>query len=138
MLDITILFKQVFKAEAEVEQNLYARLLCGQLFEFAEDVPEMLGKNFRNTISKIPQHEVLMSELNRLMKEFHSKKVKFSSVIKNVRHNVSSHKDIDGLKQIYFIQELDFQTIIYAFLEINNWYCELAGYELKFADEGAK
>ena len=66
----------------------------------------MFGKDFRNIISHSPQHEVLTNELNRLMKEFHSEKVKFSSVIRDVRHNVSSHKDPDGLKQIYLIQEL--------------------------------
>jgi hypothetical protein len=47
ILDILILFKQILSTNSDTEQNLFARLICAQLYEFLENVPKIFGKKYR-------------------------------------------------------------------------------------------
>jgi hypothetical protein len=131
ILDITISFKYILKAESEVEQNLFTRLMCSQLYEFINDLPiKIVGKRFRKTMSQLPQkNEELIKELNRVMKILNSNGTRFLKDFYSIRNNVAFHKDIDGMNQIKLIEELDFDKIITGFLKINDWFTEWSGFE---------
>jgi|GEM_PF-6730139 hypothetical protein len=141
MLDITVLFKYALTAEYEFERNLFMRLMCGQIYEFANDLPvKILGKNFREMLLILPFKDVeLEKELNRIMKLLNLYKNAFIKEFHIIRNNVSSHKDIDGMNQMKIIEELDFDKITLVFGGITDWATEWGHFEMrlfKLAEKG--
>ena len=123
LLDIVMLFNNLLRTKSGAEQNLFARLICVQLYDLFEKVPDMFGKKYRIKTSHLLKYDGgLVKELNKLMTEFNSHKNKFAPVFKYIRNNVSAHRDIDGMKQIKLIEGMDFGSIVEAFIKIINWY----------------
>ena len=123
LLDLCILFKLFLESKSDTEQNVLIRLICGQLYEFSEDVPTMFGKKYRELLSGFPDSENLTNALNRnVIKEFQNTKQRHSDFLKVIRHNVSHHKDIDALWQYYLINDIDFNWGIKAYMDFVQWY----------------
>lgn len=76
--EIPILRKSITKIpNNKIENNLLLRILCGQLYEFSEDIPKMLGKKYRFFLEMYPNYELLKKELNsNLIKDFNEIKVR--------------------------------------------------------------
>jgi quinol monooxygenase YgiN len=130
ILDLAILFNYFLKADNLTEKKLFARLISSQLYEYIQDNPEILGKKYRDFISKLNDPE-LMSELNELSKEFNSHKKKHEKFLKEIRNNISSHKDINGILQAKLIQNLDINDVSIAFLEITKSFAKYYKFEKK-------
>lgn len=123
ILDLCILFKLYLESKSETEQNLLIRLICGQLYEFSEDVPTMFGKKYRELLTNFPNSEQLLDTLNKqVIKEFLVIKNRHNDFLKLIRHNVSHHKDIDALWQHYLINDIDFNWGIKAYIDFTQWY----------------
>jgi len=70
--DLCVLFKLYLESNYESEKNTLVRLICGQLYEFTEDVQEILGKKYRELLKRFPNSEELTRILNdEVVKEFH-------------------------------------------------------------------
>ncbi len=123
MLDICILFKLFLESDSDTEQNLMIRLICGQLYEFSEDVPTMFGKKYRDLLSNFPEIDNLTNTLNKnVIREFQICKQRNVDFLKIIRHNVSHHKDIDALWQHYLINDIDFNWGIKAYMDFVHWF----------------
>lgn len=134
ILDVCILFKLYLESnKLNTQQNLLLRLICGQLYEFVEDVPELFGKNYRLLLAKFPDPEEMTKSLNQnVIKEFNLIKSRHSEFLKLIRHNVAHHKDIDALWQYYLITEIDFNWAIKAYIDIVRWYVvNFSDFEMK-------
>jgi uncharacterized protein YbaR (Trm112 family) len=126
LLDLCILFKLFLESKSDIEQNVLIRLICGQLYEFSEDVPTMFGKKYRELLSGFPDSENLTNVFNgTIIKEFQNTKQRHSDFLKVIRHNVSHHKDIDALWQYYLINDIDFTWGIKAYLDFVQWYVSI-------------
>ena len=112
ILDLSVLFNTLLNSKTDNEQNLFARLICGQLYELNEDVPKILGKKYRNLLAKWPKYKEIESELNYLIKKFHNNKAKYIDQLKEIRHNIAHHRDIDGIVQHDLIESLDFNLVV--------------------------
>ncbi len=122
MLDLCILFKLFLEGNSDTEQNLLVRLICGQLYEFSEDVPKMFGKKYRELLANFPDSDNLADNLKIVMKGFNECKRRHTKFLKIIRHNVSHHKDIDALFQYYIINEIDFNYGTTAYMDFIDWY----------------
>ena len=123
MLDICILFKLFLESNSDTEQNLMIRLICGQLYEFSEDVPTMFGKKYRELLNNFPETLNLTETLNKdVIREFQNCKQSNVDFLKTIRHNVSHHKDIDALWQYYLINDIDFNWGIQAYMDFVQWF----------------
>lgn len=136
LLDLCILFKLFLDSKSDTEQNVLIRLICGQLYEFSEDVPTMFGKKYRELLSGFPNPENLTDILNKkVLKEFHNTKQRHNDFLKVIRHNVSHHKDIDALWQYYLINDIDFNWGIKAYMDFVYWYANnYSDFELTLID----
>ncbi len=71
LLDLCVLFKLYLVSNSEVEKNVLIRAICGQLYEFSEDVLEIFGKKYRELLNLFPNSEQITKELNGcVIKEF--------------------------------------------------------------------
>lgn len=123
LLDLCILFKLHLESSSDAEQNTLIRLICGQLYEFTEDVPTLFGKKYRELLSSFPNSAELINDLNsNVIREFNILKSRHVDFLKIIRHNVSHHKDIDALRQYYLINDIDFNLGIRAYIDFIQWY----------------
>ncbi len=122
LLDLCILFKHYSNTTSETEQNLFARLICGQLYEFTEDVPKLFGKKYRKSLSDLPEADKFTSELNLVIKIFIERSNKYKDTLKTIRHNISHHRDIDGVLQVKLIEQLDFKFVTDAYIDLTQWF----------------
>jgi hypothetical protein len=122
LLDLCVLFKHYANSTSETEQNLFARLICGQLYEFTEDVPKLFGRKYRKLLSTLPEPSKWNDVLNLIMKEFNERSNRHKENLKIVRHNISHHRDIDGVLQVRLMEELDFRFVTEAYTELTEWF----------------
>jgi uncharacterized protein YbaR (Trm112 family) len=140
LLDLCILFKLHLESNSEVEQNTLIRLICGQLYEFTEDIPTLFGKKYRELLNNFPNSADLINDLNcNVIKEFNILKSQHVEFLKIIRHNVSHHKDSDALWQYYLINDIDFNWGIKAYIDFINWYAtHYSDFELTIIDIAMK
>lgn len=139
LLDLNVLFKLYLESDSEIEKNVLIRSICGQLYEFSEDVLEIFGEKYRMLLNQFPNPEDLTKDFNSsVIKEFNLVKQRHVDFLKVIRHNVSHHKDIDALLQYYLINEIDFNWAIKAYMDFIEWYAKYSDFELKLIDIAMK
>lgn len=131
-VDILMLCKYFLSVNNVDEQNLFARLFYAQLYEFIEKVPKILGKKYRAYLETLPFGSVLLDELSKLIRVVNGYKTKNHEKFKLIRHNISSHKDIDGVLQVDLISVLDFNWVIVAYKDFIPIIVQFHDYEDKF------
>jgi hypothetical protein len=110
--DISILAHDVLLSPDGWKRKLYSRLLALTLIESVEDVSQMLGWKFRQTVKAIYNDAALdtrIMELTRAMGHFESKHGK---ALREIRHTVSAHRDHDAKTQLRVIGGLDCQRLL--------------------------
>jgi hypothetical protein len=122
LLDLCILFKYYSNSTSETDQNLFARLICGQLYEFTEDVPRLFGKKYRILLLDLPEADKWTSELNSVIKTFIERSNKYKDKLKTIRHNISHHRDVDGVLQVKLIEQLDLKFVTDAYMDLTEWF----------------
>jgi len=111
--DISILAHDVLLSPNSWKRKLYCRLLAMTLIESVEDVSQMLGWQFRQTVNAIYNDSALdtrITELTRAMGHFQSKNGK---ALREIRQTVSAHRDHDANTQLRVIEALDCQKLLY-------------------------
>lgn len=118
MLDILILHKQYLSTKDSVERNFICRTAAQHMYEFLEDGSKALGKQINYTTDKLNNTQINL-ELKSLRKSFNELKAELHTPLKELRHNVSGHKDRDIRKQLQIsnaINIIDFQKNFILFL----------------------
>ncbi|MRR52127.1 MAG: hypothetical protein EG825_14665 [Rhodocyclaceae bacterium] len=98
--DISAYSEAIFFARSEWHRQFYARGLAVLLYEAAEDLPQLLGKQYRTWLQDLE----LGSEWTNLLNHAGSKLSAFNrshgQFLKELRNYVSAHRDHDALSQI--------------------------------------
>lgn len=131
VIDIAILFKKFIDSKQKTEKNLFGRLICGQLYEFCDDIPRICGKNYRKKLNLLTNSDPLNTELNSLMRSFNIIKDKYWQYLKSIRNNISSHKEMDVLVQLDLMENMEVDFIISAYIDIVSWFPEYFKFETK-------
>lgn len=139
IVDMSSLFINILKSDSGQMRNLNSRLVCGQLYEFLEDVPKMFGKRYRKQYSHAPKFMKLDEQINTVMKSFNETKARHHSYLKEIRNNVASHRDDDGMKQAVIIDNIQPLYIASIFMQITGWYfTDYVPYELRMINVAEK
>ncbi|HTK19907.1 MAG TPA: hypothetical protein VL442_10355 [Mucilaginibacter sp.] len=139
IVDMSALFINIFTSKSEHVRNLNARLVSAQLYEFLEDVPKMFGKRYRKHYSTAPKFINIDEQVNVMMKSFNITRAKYHTFLKEIRNNVASHRDEDGMQQAGIIDVIDPLHIASIFMQITNWYfVDYIPYELRMIDIAEK
>ncbi len=99
--------------ETKKWQKVYfARQVVLLIYEALNDIPGMLGKDFKNIFKDISEASNYLMELKSLQKEFG----KFSTIhfenLKQIRMNIIAHRDPDIDNQLHYIETIDPYEII--------------------------
>lgn len=93
-------------------QQLLCRQLAVILYESSEDLLELLGKDLRLLINKLPESDKLSKELRRQTKEiskFQNTNMKF---LQEVRNYCGAHRDKEAYKQLAIINNLETDNLL--------------------------
>jgi len=109
--DITVLLCEMMCAEITWARLLFSRQLALTLIEAAEDVPQVLGKNFRLSLNSAISDDGYLSRLNSIAKGLSSFKRKHEKDLRLIRNAVTAHRDLESRTQLNIIKNLDILAI---------------------------
>jgi hypothetical protein len=118
MLDILILHKQYLNTKDSIEKNFICRTAAQHMYEFLEDGSKALGKQMNYYTDKLNDTEINL-EIKVLRKSFNELKAELHTPLKELRHNVSGHKDRNIRQQLAIsngINIIEFQKNFILFM----------------------
>jgi hypothetical protein len=137
--DLSCLMSDIAPARGNWRSKLFARTLATALFECVEDVPQLLGKQFRTIVSgRSALDPKLLGDLETLMKDFRSLKTRCQHHFAVVRHGTGAHRDLDASAQIETIKALNTETLITVSQDMMAWLTKLHQYLGRLIDLSAR
>lgn len=102
----------VFKYDAlysadDWRRNVALRHIALMVYEASEDLAEMLGKNWRATLSEFPLDDTHWKALNGITHDVTVFKDANRAYLKVLRNFATAHRDHDASRQIEFIEGVD-------------------------------
>jgi len=110
--DLTILICDTVCRSDRWESHLYGRLLAMTMIECVEDIPQVLGKDFRNALSSVDSD----AEKKKRLNEFTSRLADFRKThehdLRYVRTIAAAHRDHDVKRQLEVIETIDTRRLM--------------------------
>lgn len=98
---------QFTKANGHGQRVFAARGLAVLLYEAAEDIPELFGKQYRALLSKFSVPDDIMALLNDGVGRVNAFKKQNADALKKIRSYVGAHRDKDAAKQIEVLAAIE-------------------------------
>ncbi|MEB2780409.1 hypothetical protein U3A58_08380 [Algoriphagus sp. C2-6-M1] len=127
LIDILTLWNMFMLAKNDNEKKLISKTACHHMYEFIKDGEKIFGVELK-TYNQIFKNADIENEINELRRLFNSVKKRNETFLKEVRHNVSGHKDRNIRKQFAVIKSIDiekFDVIFFDFMCIVMPYTDL-------------
>ena len=114
--DVSVLSQHYVNAYTRYwEKKFVARQMAVLMYEASEDIPQLLGGDFRANLKTIPLWNEAEKELYKISKELNQVKSSHSEMLKELRNFVTAHRDHTTVKQMDIIDNLN-PGKIYALL----------------------
>ncbi|MDB5274594.1 MAG: hypothetical protein JWO58_2961 [Chitinophagaceae bacterium] len=110
--DLKIIGKELTFSTDQWRKKYFARQACLIIYETMNDIPELIGTDFRKEISKLKNKDVLLDELKSINKEINQFKIDNKDRLKNIRNVSIAHRDRDIFEQIKIIDSIQWQEAI--------------------------
>ncbi len=106
--DMSVLSQYYVKAYTRYwEKKFIARQMAIILYEASEDIPQLLGRNFRASLKTVPLWNEAEKELTEISKELNRFKGSHSEMLKELRNFVTAHRDHNAVRQMDIIDNLN-------------------------------
>ena len=109
--DLSAYSTALYYANTKWHQHFAARGMAVLLYETAEDIPEVLGKEYRQALRDLGLGDSWLQSLNKSTTGFNAFKTEHASFLKTVRNYVGAHKDKNALAQLAVLETLDHMEI---------------------------
>jgi hypothetical protein len=117
--DLKIIGKDLTFAESEYQKRLYCRIACLVIYEAINDIFKLLGRDF----NKLFTGKILNKEIEQQLKIIRQNLNLYKSTnfekLKAIRNVAIAHRDIDLLKQIEQIENINWSEIIKLLTEFD-------------------
>ncbi len=110
--DMAILKNDALFATSKWKKNFVARQFAVILYEAAHDLPEILGKEYRETLKTLSLSDAELECLNRVTKNINRFKKEHHEVLSKLRNFVSAHRDKDAGKQLEIIENVNLLNML--------------------------
>jgi hypothetical protein len=102
--DVAIIRLDIVSTFEEWRMKFYARQLALLLYEVCDDLPVMLGKDFRASLTNLDNGRDPMAELDPITKRINQFKKINEPTLYHIRNMIAGHRDKDA---ILFMEEVD-------------------------------
>jgi hypothetical protein len=110
-LDLSILIFDLSMADTQWRKKLYARLLAMTLVECVEDITQLFGKEFRQSLDKAITKNDYKLKLNPIVKALIEFKKKHERDLRDIRNIAAAHRDKNAAHQLSTINKIDPKTL---------------------------
>lgn len=137
-MDIKTVNIGIYFAESEWIKRYYARQACLIMYEATEDLFRLMGKDFKQIIkTKIDIAEFEL-ELKKSRQALNTFKTNNQEYLQKVRNTAIAHKDLDILKQIEVIKEINWSTIIQMIVDFESILTTMGSFLQKLINKALK
>lgn len=105
--DMAILRNDALFSVRSWKKSFTARQMAVVLYEASQDIPHMLGKEFRESLDATGISESEWREFNAMSKDFHAFRERHREMLKKLRNYVGAHRDKDSALQLSIIEDVD-------------------------------
>jgi hypothetical protein len=89
------------------DQTFFARGMAVAIYEAADDIPQILGKQYRESLHALLRSSNLMVELSAITRKFSQFRKEHGKFLEEVRQVIGAHRDHDALRQSEMLERLD-------------------------------
>jgi hypothetical protein len=89
------------------DQTFFARGMAVAIYEAADDLPQILGKQYRESLHTLLRRSDLMVELSGITRKFSQFRKEHGEFLEEVRQVIGAHRDHDALRQSEMLEHLD-------------------------------
>jgi len=110
--DVAILRNDALFSFRLWKKKFVARQLATLLYEASQDIPKLLGKNFRDSLASIDIDERELELFSKITKSLNKYKNDNRELLQKLRNFVGAHRDKDAAKQLEIIEEVELLNIM--------------------------
>ena len=110
--DLKIIGRELFFSTNEWQKRYFSRQACLLIYELTNDIPSLLGRNFRSELNKLSDASTLAMELNSITKSISDYKKDNNERLKNIRNFSVAHRDKDIFEQLSVIESIQWNEVI--------------------------
>lgn len=89
------------------DQTFFARGMAVAMYEAVDDSPQVLGKQYRESLHALLRSTDLIVELSAITRKFSQFRKKHGEFLEEVRQVIGAHRDHDALRQSEMLEGLD-------------------------------
>jgi hypothetical protein len=104
--DLSQLSSDMVRASHEGRRKFVARQMAVLLYEVAEDLPQLLGKDFRRGLVALDVDSDAIVSLNQITKGFARFWTQHSTQLEEIRSLAGAHRDHDAIAQLTLLDTL--------------------------------
>lgn len=105
--DVVVLKNDALFSFRSWKKKFVARQLAVLLYESSQDLPKLLGKDYRKSLHAIDIEEDELKIFNRITQKLNKFKNENREVLKKLRNYVGAHRDHNAALQLKIIEEID-------------------------------
>ena len=124
--DLTILTRDMCCHSDEWEQRLYGRLLAMTMLECVDDVPTVLGKEFRKSLSAVMSDDMHRQRTNRVSGKLTDFRKRHERRLRSIRQIAAAHRDHDPNLITKVIENIDVSELMLMSVELSDLLAEFA------------
>lgn len=110
--DITILKNDALFSIRKWKKSFVARQIAMLLYEASNDLPSILGKEFRKSLNEIRVTDEELKKFNSVTKAINKFKNDHRNILQKLRNYVGAHRDNNAATQLQIIEEVDLLEIM--------------------------
>ena len=110
--DLTILVCDTVCRSERWESHLYGRLLAMTMLECVEDIPQVLGKEFRSALFSIDSDAAKKTQLNNFISQLTNFRKTHEHDLRYIRIIAAAHRDHDVKRQLEVIETIDTRRLM--------------------------
>jgi hypothetical protein len=101
----------LYYANSKWHQQFAARGMAVLLYEAAEDIPVVLGREYRQALKDLGLGESWLDALNKSTAEFNAFKQQHAKFLKMIRNYAGAHKEKNALAQLAVLESLNHMEV---------------------------
>lgn len=128
--DLSAYSAALYYANSGWHQQFAARGMAVLLYEAAEDIPEVVGRSYRQALRDLGLGDSWLHTLNSSIAGFNAFRQRHAGFLKSIRSHVGAHKDKDALSQLAVLEALDHMQVFRLGAEFSNSLRSLLDFQL--------
>jgi hypothetical protein len=126
--DISAFSESILFARTAWHRRFHARNLAVLLYEASEDLPALLGRDFRAWITKLTIGSSWLDSLNGISKKLSNFHKTHGRFLKEIRIYIGAHREHDAILQMSVMEKLDALEVYRRGAELSEPLRELVAY----------